>query len=83
MLQKYQPTCNSVNIKPEDLLFSFKKHDLHMTDPSIYSMVEWICLANKNTGKKTMTIDDFLISVSVFYSERTDEGLKYIFLLID
>ena len=51
MLEKYQPSTLCGNkMNPKHLLQSFKKAEVDITNPSLYSMMEWICLANENSG---------------------------------
>ena len=76
MLLEYQPKCHEVDIKLEELLSSLKKDGFENSDPSVYSMIKWICT---ESSQKTMIVDEFFLTIAQFYSE----SLIYIFQQFD
>lgn len=54
---KYQSTNTSI-IKPREFLSTFRKHNIDKTNPSLYSMMNWIADANEFSGTEGMTFDE-------------------------
>ena len=62
------------------MLDTFEKSSLAKESPAMYSMVRWIVDANKFSGTKGMTFEEFLQYADYFFTQRhNEEGLKYIF----
>ena len=80
---KYQST-NSEIIIPGEILKTFKKNKIDISNPSMYSMMSWITQANEYSGTSGMTFEEVITYAAYFYSQRSrEEGLKYIFQLFD
>ena len=47
-------------IFPKYVLQNFKQLGYDKTQPCFYSMMNWICLANQNSGTDSMTFDEMM-----------------------
>ena len=83
LFDKFQ-SDNSVILKPSHMKKEYEKHKLYEHSPSMYSMISWITDANEFSGTEGMTFDEFVQYAVFFFSQRYhEEGLKYIFELLD
>ena len=83
LFEKFQ-SDNSVILKPSQMKREYEKHKMYETTPSMYSMISWITDANEFSGTEGMTFGEFIQYAVFFFSQRQhEEGLKYIFEIMD
>ena len=71
-------------MKPSDIREKFKLLGLDVENKAMFSCICWICEANLYSGTEFMTFDEFVQYAGYFFSQRhLEEGLKYMFMLID
>ena len=71
-------------VNPREIITYFKQFGFDKTKSSLYSMMNWITLANENSGTSSMTYEELMAYAQFFFSQReNNEGLAYIFQLID
>jgi Ca2+-binding EF-hand superfamily protein len=64
---KYQSE-NTTIIKPREMMKTFRKHNIDKTNPSIFSMMNWIADANEFSGTEGMTFDEIVQYAAYFFS---------------